>query len=99
MNTVQSLVLLNENGSVRPGDLPKEIFEEGMAPPLCGKFKVLKEELIRDFETKYFKVLLTDTRGNITKAATLSGLNRKTLTEKLTELGFDASLFKDSIRS
>ncbi|MBM4386346.1 MAG: sigma 54-dependent Fis family transcriptional regulator [Deltaproteobacteria bacterium] len=42
-------------------------------------FKDAKERLMKDFEVRYFERMLEQTGGNISKAAKLSGIHRKSL--------------------
>lgn len=42
-------------------------------------YKEAKERLVREFESRYFSRLLRATRGNVSKAARLAGIHRKSL--------------------
>lgn len=56
--------IASESGAVFRYDLP---------------FKDAKERLLKDFESRYFERVLEQTGGNISKAAKLSGIHRKSL--------------------
>lgn len=57
-------------------------------------YRTLRDELIRRFDRHYFSKLLTKTSGNISKAARISGLDRKRLREKLHDAGLSADDFR-----
>lgn len=96
MNTIQSLVLLHPEDTIKPHDLPSELqaLPHTPEPTPQGPFKTAKEKVLRDFETRYFLRLMRETSGNISRAAALSGLNRKNLSAKLAELGIRAADFR-----
>ena len=54
---------------------PDEILRVSFDEP----FKDVKDGLIREFETRYFSRLLKKTEGNVSKAARLAGIHRKSL--------------------
>ncbi len=53
--------------------------EETLAIAFDEPFKDAKERLVREFESRYFSRLLKLTDGNITRAAKLAGIHRKSL--------------------
>lgn len=59
----------------RRGGEPDEVLRVSYEEP----YKEAKERLIRDFETRYFTRLLRVTGGNVSKAARLAGIHRKSL--------------------
>jgi len=60
---------------VRRNDDPDEILRVSFDEP----FKDVKDGLIREFETRYFTRLLKKTKGNVSKAARMAGIHRKSL--------------------
>ncbi|NOZ02274.1 MAG: sigma 54-dependent Fis family transcriptional regulator [Deltaproteobacteria bacterium] len=54
---------------------PDEVLRVSFDEP----FKDVKDQLVRDFETRYFTRLLRRTEGNVSKAARLAGIHRKSL--------------------
>ncbi len=58
----------------RAGD-PDEVLRVSYDEP----YKTAKERLVREFETRYFTRLLRATDGNVSKAARLAGIHRKSL--------------------
>jgi DNA-binding NtrC family response regulator len=51
-------------------------------------------EITSAFEQRYLRAALAKTRGHVGKCAELSGLSRRSITEKLTQYGIDKSEFK-----
>jgi DNA-binding NtrC family response regulator len=60
----------------------------------AGSYRGLREEIVRNFDRRYFTQLLTETGGNVSKAARLAGLDRKRLREKLGTVGLAADDFR-----
>ncbi len=50
-------------------------------------YKEFKQKVLMNSEKSYFESLLQSTRGNISKAAKLAGIDRKNLYDKLKQLG------------
>ncbi len=79
-NVIERGVFLAENGKISMGDLPTEMLaaaqeEEGF------KFDQIKP--FAELELEYFKYVLKKCGGNKQKAASLLGVNRKTIHRKL----------------
>lgn len=55
-------------------------------------YKEAKEKLVTEFERRYFSRLLKATKGNISKAARLAGIHRKSLEYLLKRLEIDEKL-------
>lgn len=61
-------------------------------PFVLQPFKLAKEELVKGFEKEYLPALLEASKGNLTRAARLAGLDRKHLRELLKKHGlYDAT--------
>jgi DNA-binding NtrC family response regulator len=69
----ETLIREFSGGPTRPGD------GEFLPVNYQGPFKERKDELIRGFEREYLTRLLSESRGNIAKAAREAGLDRKHL--------------------
>lgn len=93
-NLIQSIVLLNETGVLKPQDLPEIIKKHDILADELLPFKQMKDKLIRDFEISYFKNLLGKTKGNVSKASKIAYLNRKHLIDKLKNYNIDSADFK-----
>lgn len=57
-------------------------------------YKAVRDELIKNFDRQYFSQLLTQTNGNVSKAARIAGLDRKRLREKLVAAGLEIEDFR-----
>ena len=55
------------------------MFVAALAVDLDAPFKQEKERLVDEFERRYFTRLLARTDGNISKAARIAGIHRKSL--------------------
>ena len=79
-NLVQRLVVIVDEDTVRTRDLP-----ESMRFNICtaGEGKLLLEDVIADHVIK----ILTQARGNKTRAAKILGIDRKTLNARLKRIG------------
>ncbi len=95
-NLIQSLVLLDETGTIKPENLPDIIKQQNIFSSDLLPFKKVKEKLISDFEIRYFDNLLKITNGNVSKASELALLNRKHLIDKLKQYKINASNYKAS---
>jgi DNA-binding NtrC family response regulator len=57
-------------------------------------FKEAREQALRGFERGYLETLMTATAGNVTRAASLAGKERRSLGKLLKEHGIDSSTFR-----
>jgi len=57
-------------------------------------FKEAKEMMIGQFHKQYIKLLLRESKGNISRAAETAGIQRQYLHRLMKEAGIDAGLFK-----
>jgi DNA-binding NtrC family response regulator len=57
-------------------------------------YRSLRDELVKNFDRSYFSRLLTETGGNVSKAAKTAGLDRKRLREKLKAAGLNIEDFR-----
>jgi DNA-binding NtrC family response regulator len=90
-NRIERAVALAGEGWLMPADL----FPEKMAKASAGGFAPLSE--IRDAaERRQIERALAETTGHIRNAATLLGISRTTLWEKMTRLGISADDRSDS---
>lgn len=60
-----------------------------------GPYKVAKAEVVATFTHAYVSDLLTQTRGNVSEAARISGLSRVALQKILSRMGESAARFRD----
>ena len=60
-----------------------------------GPYKVAKAEVVATFTHAYVSDLLTQTKGNVSEAARISGLSRVALQKILSRMGESAARFRD----
>jgi len=92
-NMLQSLVLLNDTGIIKPDDLPPHLLHDTNFHEKFS-FKELKERVVANFEINYLKNILKRTNGNVSKSAKIAKLNRKNFINKLKYYNIDPSKFK-----
>lgn len=67
------------NGRAQPTDEPVEY----------GSFREMKQKVVESFESDYLKQLMQEHQGNITRAATAAGKDRRDLGKMLKKYGID----------
>jgi len=91
-NVMERAVSLAEGEVILPEDLPEEV-RKGRVPPIEDEipldlpFEEAKERWIELFERRYLRELLERTGGNISQAARMAGVNRKTIHRLLKKHG------------
>lgn len=58
-------------------------------------YKLLKDRVLREFTTTYVDSLLRETRGNISRAARISGIMRQSLQKIISKYKIDMEKFRD----
>ena len=95
-NAIERAVVLSDGPVIRIEDLPDEMAcehdeadaaiavecEEGLAP-----YAISREQVLDSFDRHYFRQLLALYGGNLSEAARRSGIGRKTLYNKLKQVG------------
>lgn len=76
--------------SLQPEIHLPDIREDG-----SNNYRKLRDALVKDFDERFFTRLLRFTGGNISRAARISGLDRKRLREKLTAVHLNAKDFRE----
>lgn len=103
-NVVKRAVLLNQTGTITVDDIGGKDEGDPCAP--CGDaamvhhllskpYNVAKKELVARFSVKYIEKLLSRTKGNVTEAAKLGGMERQALQRLLRRYGIKSSHFKE----
>lgn len=93
-NLVERLVLLNENGTVRPSDLPDYVIHNARPDHQTTAQVSLPSEgvdldgVLEKIENGFIQQALERSKGNKTLAAELLNLNRTTFIERLRKKGF-----------
>lgn len=98
-NRIEQLVVMSPDGPV-----PIERIEAGRAAPvttpravppaLRGTYREEKAHLLARFEDDYFRALLHEEHGHLTRVAKRAGLDRKNLWQILKRRGLEARTFK-----
>ncbi|WP_022853627.1 sigma-54-dependent transcriptional regulator [Thermodesulfatator atlanticus] len=70
--------------------MPQEQAELDLSQP----YKVLKEKVLSRFTVAYVKRLLTETKGNVSRAAEISGIKRQSLQKILKRYGLNPANFR-----
>lgn len=90
-NFVERSVINCSGGMIGLGDMFGEGGRVSVGP---GQFNEAKDVVVRDWETRYLSARLTETGGNVTRAAELSGMSRQVFQRKLRELGLSSKDFQ-----
>jgi transcriptional regulator with GAF, ATPase, and Fis domain len=78
-NIIEQAVIMARGEKITCDDLPKILVENlktQASKPLAKDYKNRKKEILDEFEEKYITSVLGEVRGNISKAAEISGMNR-----------------------
>ena len=83
-NIIERSVIFADSDMIKPEDLPEYVTgpTQGETGEKLLPFKLGKERVISEFEQKHIRSALRATKGNISKAAELSGLDMKTSAPK-----------------
>ena len=95
-NVIWRAVSLTESNQITPLDLPPEFLNTaGPAPGPAGQFRKAKLQAVHQFEEEYLRQLLTETEGNVSRAARVAGMQRPALHRLLQKHKLDASQFRN----
>jgi len=94
-NAIERAVVLADGPAIRQDDLPEEISsirEEADSVDLesdeeLSQYAAARERVLESFDKHYFQRLLALHGGNLSEAARRSGIGRKTLYNKLKQIG------------
>ena len=98
-NVIHQAIIFAKNGVITKSHLPDEIVNQSFDIPLSKEqFQELKkqqtEKIISKLEQQYLTKLLTYTKGNISRAAEISGYNRRQLQNLLAKHNINPKNFK-----
>jgi DNA-binding NtrC family response regulator len=100
-NAVERACVTARDGVIRPHNLPPDVAGKGLADNRAGLSvdlgRSLPEqlaELTASFEERYLRKALRKTRGHVGKCAALSGLSRRSITDKITLYKIDKEQLK-----
>jgi DNA-binding NtrC family response regulator len=94
-NLIERLIILNDGDLITPGDLPERLLDKGHMQEVVTRGNVLSSEgvnlnlMLDEIENKMILQALEISRGIKSKAASLLGLNRTTLIEKMKKKAID----------
>jgi len=98
-NAIERACVTSRDDTIRPANLPIEILKPGrpkyqvpvdLSRPLTDQLS----ELTAAFEERYLRRALKRTRGHIGRTARLTGLSRRTITDKIALYQLDKAEFK-----
>ncbi len=100
-NTIHRLILLNDKSlpesvmgeETMPGQERRKLKDRRNRFNFDQPFQAEKSRMIAEFEQRYISSLLTKTRGNISKGAELSGLERRALGKLMKKHGINKENF------
>jgi DNA-binding NtrC family response regulator len=98
-NAIEHACVTSREGVIRPHDLPPELSKPSTAQPpfqvdLSRPLPVQLGELTAAFEERYLRRALKKTRGHVGRCAKISGLSRRSVTEKIALYRIDKTIFK-----
>ncbi|MFQ5550568.1 MAG: sigma-54-dependent transcriptional regulator, partial [Gemmatimonadales bacterium] len=91
-NLAERLVILCENGQIQLADLPQDLrpgysLTTGADDSVAKEYDTARAEALQDFQRRYLAQLLTQTRGNVSEAARIANVSRRTVHRWLEEVG------------
>ena len=98
-NIIQQAIIFAKDGLITSETLPPEILENAIKPSLTkaelqDEKNRRTETIIRDIECSFLKRILSKTRGNITRAAEISGYDRRQIQNLTKKHGINTENFK-----
>ena len=98
-NAIERACVTCRDNSIRPENLPPEVCKrvEPQIPVQVDLTRPLPEqlaELTAGFEERYLRRALKKCRGHVGRCAKISGLSRRSVTEKIAQYKIDKALFK-----
>jgi DNA-binding NtrC family response regulator len=98
-NAIERACVTARDNVIRPENLPVELTKPSkqrtaMNVDLSRPLPEQLAELTAAFEERYLRKALKKTRGHVGRCATISGLSRRSVTEKITQYKIDRSRFK-----
>ncbi|QJW99670.1 sigma-54-dependent transcriptional regulator [Frigoriglobus tundricola] len=99
-NAIERACVTARDGIIRPKDLPSDVGRrpDGQKHPfqvdLSRKLPEQLNELTAAFEKRYISRALRRTRGHVGKCAKITGLSRRSITDKISQYGIDKKEFK-----
>jgi DNA-binding NtrC family response regulator len=98
-NAIEHACVTARDGVIHPENLPPDLFKPAasQSPLQVDLSRPLPEqiaELNAGFEERYLRRALKKTRGHVGRCAKISGLSRRSVTEKIAQYKIDKTMFK-----
>ncbi|QEL16467.1 sigma-54-dependent transcriptional regulator [Limnoglobus roseus] len=98
-NAIERACVTARDGVIRPNNLPSDVARqnESKHPLQVDLSRPLAEQLAQitaHYEERYLRKALRKTRGHVGKCATISGLSRRSVTDKIAHYKIDKAQFK-----
>jgi len=101
-NTIKRAVVMSAGAAITIADLgwkPRECVAGLEAEDLSSlPYREAKESVLAQFSTRYLKEALRNTRGNVTRAAQASGLERQSFQQIMRKYGVRSDAFRKSAK-
>jgi DNA-binding NtrC family response regulator len=100
-NAIEYACVTTRDGEIRPVNLPADVARRALgsaalpidlARPLPDQLT----DLTAAYEERYLRAAMAKTRGHVGKCAEMSGLSRRSITDKLGQYNIDKSEFKSN---
>jgi DNA-binding NtrC family response regulator len=98
-NAIERACITARDGAIRPDDFPADVAQrtktrDGFQVDLVRSLPDQLGELTAAFEERYLRRALRKTRGHVGKCAKISGLSRRSVTEKISQYRIDKMQYK-----
>lgn len=98
-NAIERASVTARDGQIRPSNLPPDVAKRSDAKnpfqvDLCRTLPDQLAEITSAFEERYLRRALRKTRGHVGKCATISGLSRRSVTDKIAHYNIDKKEYK-----
>jgi DNA-binding NtrC family response regulator len=98
-NAIERACVTSQGEMIRPENLPPDLTAPDKAKPrylvdLSRRLPDQLAEITAAFEERYLRKALKRTRGHIGRTARITGLSRRSISDKIAHYGIDKSEFK-----
>jgi DNA-binding NtrC family response regulator len=99
-NAIEQACVTSREGVIQEVNLPREVIRKdsaktSMQVDLTRPLPDQLTELTGAFEKRYLRMALKKTRGHVGRCAKISGLSRRSITDKIAQYGINKSEFKN----
>jgi len=99
-NAIERACVTARDGTITAKNLPPDVGHQGSGKPhpfqvdISRPLPNLLAEMTSEFEKRYLRRVLKRTRGHVGKCAEISGLSRRSITDKIAQYGIKKEDFK-----